>query len=93
MSAQIDLLRQEITSLEAQMKAPKGDNEVMSLLRDAKGLLKLRESTGETPNRARVEGLMNAIAAKAAAYNSAAVVTVPDVTEILADYDALAPVE
>lgn len=89
MSAKINYLKSEITSLKAQIDADKGRAAIRKLCNQAESLLSARDSLSEEPVRANVEGLVNQIASAVAAHNAAGGISIPTVTDIMSNYDAV----
>lgn len=90
MDPQIALLRNEISGITAQLAADNGKSTVLKLMHEAKLLLDAREKLGEPVNRAKAEALATQIAAAVDAYNASNQVTMRDVADIMADFDAAA---
>lgn len=88
MSAKIDYLRGQLSSLSAQLAAPKGEAAIIAGINSGKSLLAARESLAEEPKRANVEALIASIHAAVQAYNAQNSITVDSVADILAGFDA-----
>jgi len=87
MSAKINYLRGQLSSLSAQLAAPKGEAEIRSGIDSGKSLLAARESLAEEPKRENVEALVSTIHAAVQAYNAQSSIAVDSVADILAGFD------
>lgn len=88
MDPQIELLRNELSGINAQLAADNGKSTVLNLMHDAKQLLDAREKLGEPINRAKAEALATQIAAAVDAYNASNQISMRSVADIMADFDA-----
>ena len=88
MDPQITLLRNEISGIAAQLAADNGKSTVLKLMHEAQQLLTAREKLDEPVNRAKAEALATQISGTVTAYNASNQVTMRDVADIMADFDA-----
>lgn len=88
MDPQINLLRNEITGIDAQLAADNGKSTVLKLMHEAKQLLDAREKLDEPVNRAKAEALATQISGAVVAYNASNQIKMRDVADIMTDFDA-----
>jgi hypothetical protein len=88
MSAKINFLREQLTSLSSQLSAPKGEPEIRAGISQGNSLLNARDALGEEPKRENVERLVTSIHAAIQAHNAQALISVSSVEEIMAGFDA-----
>ena len=88
MSAKINYLRGQLTSLSAQLAAPKGEAAILAGIGKGKSLLDARESLGEEPKRANVEALVTSVHGAVTAHNAQNTITVDSIADIMDGFDA-----
>ena len=88
MDPQIELLRNEISGIAAQLAADNGKSTILQLMHEAQQLLSAREKLDEPVNRAKAEALATQIESAVTAYNASNQISMRSVADIMADFDA-----